>query len=268
MTDTAAVNALFAEHRPERLIAGAAITPSATREARAILPLVEVNILGALRTLEVGFAAGVQRAVFLSSASVYGDAEPVSGVLDELASFPRPTGAYGIAKFAAEQLALRMGLAKDVDIRVARIGTVFGPWERDTGLRDTLSQIHQVMELSGAGTEVVLPREGPRDFVYAPDVARVIATLLDAPEARGIFNIGLGMEWSVADWCRALAEQRPLSWRIAAPGEAANVNYHAPNDRPPLAIRRLQDDLGVPPFSGLHEAMPRYLAWLDGEKSS
>ncbi len=262
--DRAAVRAATARARPEAVILGAAITPAAASDADTMVDLVAVNVLGAVQTLEAAFEAGAQRAVFLSSASVYGAAVDAGTPLDEATNFPAPTTGYGACKLAAERLALRFGECRGVPVRAVRIGTVFGRWERETGLRQTMSPIHQVMRQALAGERVALPRPCKRDFIYAPDVARAVATVLFAENAaHDLYNVGLGAEWTVEDWCAALAQRRDFSWSMAGEGLAPTVNLFGPADRPMMRIDRLRDDLGFAPAFPMAAALDDYLAWLD-----
>jgi nucleoside-diphosphate-sugar epimerase len=262
VTDEAFLKDVIHVARPDRLIVGAALTPGPGSEARSICALAAVNVLGALRTLEIGLSVGARRAVLLSSGAVYGAAQTVEGWLDEAGSAPQPTAAYAISKLAAEQLALRMAASTPADIRVLRVGTAFGPWERETGDRDTMSPIFQVMTQALAGATVILPREGLRDFVYVRDIADAVVALADAGDARGPYNAAPGMQWSVADWCRLLASRMPFDWRLAAHGDTPTVDLHMTIDRAPLSARRLEADTGFRAAYGLQEAMTDYLAWL------
>src|SRR5690606_37371153 len=85
---------------------------------------------------------------------------------------PEPDSLYAITKYASERLCARFRARHALDVVCARLGSVFGPWERDTGVRDTYSLPFQIFRRAAAGEEVVLPRrEARRDWVYASDVA-------------------------------------------------------------------------------------------------
>lgn len=262
--DRGAVRTTAERARPDGVIVGAAITPAALNDAEAMVGLAAVNVLGCAQTLEAAFDAGAGRGVILSSASVYGTAADRGEPLDESASLPNPTAGYGASKLAAERLALRFGVCRRVPVRVVRIGTAFGRWERATGLRQTLSPIHQVMHQMLAGRRVVLPRPGRRDFIYAPDIARAVAAVLFAPVGgHDVYNIGLGVEWTVADWCTALAVRRPFAWQMADGDVPPTVELFSATDRPMLKVDRLTEDLGFRPAFGMEAALDDYLSWLD-----
>jgi UDP-glucose 4-epimerase len=120
----------------------------------------------------------------------------------------------------------------------------------------------QATSAARSGREAVLQRAGPRDWVYALDVADAIASLLTpvpAP-AHALYNIGPGTVWNVADWCRRLAERFPgFRWRI---GEPFTVELHGPGDRKPLSIVRIRADTGWRPRYGLDAAFTHYMNFL------
>lgn len=261
--DERAVRDSLTSQKIDAVVHGAALTPGETSEAREAVATVGVNVLGTTTVATAAVACGITRMLLLSSASVYGPQDAVHE-LDERTTQPHPASLYAITKFAAEQVAGRLAAHHRLDLRVARLGSVFGPWERDGGVRDTVSAIFQVMQAAAGGREAVLPRPGRRDWIYAPDAAAaVIALLLREPRCDGAVNIGLGAEWSVADWCERLALIRPaFRWRIAGPGEPATIDFHGPHDRPALAIRRLMTEIGFTPRFGLGAACDHYSRWL------
>ncbi|MGK7871315.1 NAD-dependent epimerase/dehydratase family protein [Falsiroseomonas sp. E2-1-a20] len=263
LRDAAAVQALFAQEKPDRVVHGAAVTTAAGRDGEAATATAAVNIMAALHVLDAAAAQGTQRLVFLSSASVYGTTTPAQGLLDEALSLPQPSAVYGITKLAAERLLLRAGPLRGVQVFAARLGGVFGRFERDSGLRDTLSPMHQVMQAARLGQPIILPRPGSRDWIYAPDVAEGVAALLlaEAP-ASPVYNLSSPVIWSVAEWCAALALRSKIDWRLAGPDEPATVDFHGPDDRPPLATARAQQDFGFRARFGMAEALTDYLDWL------
>ena len=141
---------------------------------------------------------------------------------------------------------------------------MFGTWERDTGVRETLSPVFQVTEAALAGRPVVLPRPGKRDYIYARDIAGGLLALLDRAEApSGVVNLAPGVEWTVADWCDRLALRLPgFSYSFAGPDLAATVDHHAARDRSPLDNTRLLEEVGFRPSFGLSEAFEDYMTWL------
>ena len=263
VADAAAVLALFEAERPQAVVHGAAITAGPERERRDPGSIVAVNLGGTLNVIAAAARLRPRRLLYFSSSSIYGENGFDDLPLDEGRSHPVPEQLYAITQYAGERASLRARTLHGLDVVCARLSSAFGPWERDTGHRDTLSPLWQATMLARAGEEAVLEREGLRDWVYGRDIADAAALLLEAERPRcGVYNIGPGEPWTVAEWCRRLqARLAGFRWRVGAP---ANVLLHAARDRNPLAIARLRDEFGWRPRFGLDAAFDDYLAWLEG----
>lgn len=248
----------------DALVHVAAVTAGATNDLDRAVEILDINTLGTARALNAARRAGVGRVVFTGSGSVYGESATAAPELGETDVAAVPETVYAISKYAAERLAIRARRTMGQDVRCLRLGAVFGPWERDTGVRDTLSPIFQVTQAALAGDAVVLPRPGRRDWIYARDVAGAVLAALDHPRGfDGVINVAPGTEWSVADWCERLAARLPgFGYTMARVGHLPTVDYHGPGDRSPLANRRLVEELGFTPRFTLDAAFEDYMAWL------
>ena len=74
---------------------------------------------------------------------------------------------YGLTKRAAETILPRIAVTQGVNFTAARLGSVYGPWEYATGVRDTLSPMLQVLECARAGREAVLGPPWRGDYIYS-----------------------------------------------------------------------------------------------------
>jgi nucleoside-diphosphate-sugar epimerase len=247
VTDTALLEKVMREQRIEAVWHGAAITAGAEREKREASRILEVNTLATIRSLEAAARAGVRRFIYPSSSAVYGETAFVGeGTVREDEPL-RPLNLYGISKVAAEGAVLRLGPALGVEVCAGRINAVFGPWERDTGLRDTLSPHLQMAAMAHEGREAVLAKGADRDWIYAPDVAQAFVTMLEAPKLPPVaMNVTQGKLWPLAIMAEALADRlQTFKWRF---GET-NLGYGGPIDRPRRALsgKLLQEKLGWSP---------------------
>lgn len=267
--DRAALDRVIAAHRPQQMVHGAALTPGEATERAQAGETVSVNVLGTVTVMEAAAAAGgIGRIVHLGSVSAYGRSGFAVEVIDE--DTPRaPEVTYAITKLAGEQLALRLAALHGQDLVVCRLGTVFGPWERATGVRETLSSVFLATELARAGRPAVFARPCRRDWLYSRDVAGAVIAVLDHPApAIRVVNVGPGVTWTLAEWCDRLSARHPrFTYRIAAPGETPTVELWGERDRAPLAIDRLQREIGYQPRFGLDAAFSDYLEWLDAGES-
>ncbi len=244
------------------VVMGAALTAGAAREAAEPESIIAVNLLGAIHVLRQARAAGVARVVNLSSGSAYGAAAAEDGLLREDGR-TEPGGLYAISKRASEQMAARLAALWQQDIVSVRLSTVFGPWERATGARDTLSPQLQIIQAAAAGQQALLPREGWRDWIYAPDVAAAVLALLRAgPLQHRLYNITQPQPWALLRWGQEVARHWPgLQCRLAAAGEAATISLHGDYDRPSLDPARLRQELGWQAGWGMAESAAHLAAW-------
>jgi nucleoside-diphosphate-sugar epimerase len=243
----------------------AVVTAGSAREAADPGGIVAVNVLGAVATLMAAKRAGADRFVYPSSGAVYGHAARGAAELDEETTGTAPASLYGLTKRAAETILPRIAETQGMRCVCLRFGSVYGPWEYATGVRDTLSPMLQALEAARAGREIVLGPAWKGDFVYSRDVGAGVVQVLDAPRwRRTVYNLGGGRFESAADWCAALARAMPgARWRLAAPGEAYEIESHTGFDRAKMRIDRIAGDCGVSPAFDFDAAARDWLGWLD-----
>lgn len=241
--DRAAVDAAIAG--VEVIVMGAAITASAERDAAEPETILQVNLLAQVPILTAARKAGVRRIINLSSAGAYGATAFRHALLEEDMACD-PVSLYAITKFASERVAARLAALWSFDIISVRLSGVFGPWERATGVRDTLSPQVQILDALQQKREALLARPGMRDWVYAPDVADALALLAEAPTLQhALYNISSGQEWSALKWGEAQAALHPgFICRLAGDGEAPTIHLHSDADRAPLSVARLEQEFG------------------------
>ena len=267
VADEADVGALFGRHEFRKVIHTAAITAGPAREASDARTIVDVNINGTLNVLHAARAANCTRVVYVGSGQAYGETHDEGLRLHEETSPSRPVDIYGITKFAAEQMALRLAALWPLDVVCVRLGSLFGPWEFDTGVRDMLSPYLQTARLAVRGERAVVPaREVWRDWIYSRDAASALAALTraDVPKYR-LYHLASGIDWrdTFGRWCDALRHAYPrFSWRWATAAERPNVTFVVERDRSPMDIGRLTDDLGFEPRFGPDAAYGDYASWL------
>jgi UDP-glucuronate 4-epimerase len=265
--DASSVEALFAgPRRVERMVHASAITAGVAREKRDPATIVEVNVAGTARALQAAHRHGVGRIVHVSSGSAYGRSLFECPRLYEDVTRERPETLYQITKFAGERTALRLRELYGLDLACTRLGSVIGPWERDTGVRDTLSTHFQLARLAEQGGSAILPqREYRRDWVYCRDVAAAIVALLEAKSlAHTLYNLSSDRAWGgLAPWCQRLqTTYRGFSYRVAGEGERSSLAISELQDRGVMDIARIGQDIGFKPRFGPDEAYEDYARWL------
>ena len=265
--DLPMLKAVFREHSVKRVIHTAVITAGATREAREPNEIIDVNLRGTVNILEAAKSVGCQRVIYVGSGQAYGKTHEDRAPLREEISPSRPEEVYGITKFAAEQIALRLGALWEIPVISVRLGSVCGPWEFDTGARDMLSPQLQAAQLAVRGQTAILPAtEAWRDWIYSRDVASGLTAVLEAPAPHhNLYHLSSGVDWrgSFAHWCEVLKNAYPrYSWRIAVEGERPNVSFVLERDRAPMQIERMVQDIGFKPRFGPGAAYDDYIGWI------
>ena len=259
---------LFRQHRIDRVVHMAAITASADRERIAADTIVSVNLAGLAAAMTAAAEAGVRRFVTVSSIAVYGGEPPDGSLIDEDTPHA-PQSLYAITKSCGEAITARLGALHGLDWIVARLGRVFGPYEHDTGVRDTLSQIHQADAAAIAGRPIAFARPCLKNWSYAPDVATRLAILADtATHAHRVYNLGSEHAWTLADWCERL-RLRHDDFRFEvtgdAPPEAIVIDLGGSRDSGLLSWQRFADEFDPPPSAGLEAAFDGTMRALEAD---
>ncbi len=123
---------------------------------------VERNVLATQRLLERYRGSRLERFVYASSSSVYGDAKSYPTAENAL---PRPLSPYGVTKLAGEHLALLYGRNFDTPAVALRYFTVYGPRQRPD------MAFHRFCRALLQGGEITVYGDGrqSRDFTYVSD---------------------------------------------------------------------------------------------------
>jgi nucleoside-diphosphate-sugar epimerase len=268
VTDAAALRALFRDRRIGAVFPFAAITAGPQREAAQPQAVLDVNLKAVIATLEAARDAGtVRRVVLPSSAAIYGESAYAHRSLDEVATPPVPISLYGVTKYAVERAGLRLCALWGLDAVAARIGATFGPWERDTGLRDTLSLHLALAQAAMRGEAVVLPPAPlpAYDWIYVRDLAAGLLALLDAADPpHRVVNLASGMDWSprYPACLDALVRAFPdFRWRHAEAGEEPTIRWNETRPRGVMSVARAAA-FGWRPRFDPAGATTDYAGWL------
>lgn len=256
------LRALMSAHRFSAVIHAAAITAGPDMERAHPERIVSVNVGGTAAVMRAAAEAGCPRVVIASSASVYPLAKANDARFRADIDPPAPAALYGLTKKMTEDVAIRLGAVYGIATPILRIAGVYGPFERDTGVREILSAPAQVLADAQAGRPTRLSRPGYAGWLYSRDAAGGLATLAAAgfDQPAPIFDLGGPEVFSVEAFCAAIAPAFPC-WSHGVDAAAPTVRYQIPADRPGSDFGRLKAATGFAPRFGLAEAAVDYLAW-------
>ena len=210
-----------------------------------------VNNIGATQTLlEACVGTTLERVVYASSSSVYGDAVAMPMREDAL---PQPVSPYGVTKLAAEQLCYLYYANHNVPTVSLRYFTVYGPRQRpDMGF-------HKFLRAALRGEPITLYGDGQqtRDFTFVHDA--VSATM--AAGTRGtpgrVYNIGGGSRVSISDVLEMIGRVsgRRLQF-VLDPAQKGDMRHTYAD------TSRARAELGFAPSVELEKGLAAEYAWL------
>jgi len=164
----------------------------------------QVNIGGTFNVLLAAKKYGVERVVYTSSASVYGNPRYLPINEDDCLSTLNP---YAASKLSGENYCSAFYESYNVPVVVLRYSNVYGV--NQSPLNPYCGVISKFFDrlMNGQAPQIHGDGEQTRDFTYVSDV--VEATLLAAlsPKAEGeVFNVGSGKETSINELITLMIE--------------------------------------------------------------
>ena len=168
----------------------------------------EVNIGGTFNVLEACAKNNVQRLVYSSSASVYGDA------VEEPMTEDHPynnNNFYGATKIAGEHMARSLyhrfkDTAQRFDYVGLRYMNVYGPRQDYQGAY--ISVIMKILDRIDAGLPPIIYGDGSQayDFVYVGDCAAANVAAMKADATDEFYNVGTGIRTSIKELSELVLE--------------------------------------------------------------
>ena len=210
------------------------------------------NIEATQVLLEACTKASIERLVYASSSSVYGDNVSMPMTEDAL---PQPVSPYGVSKLAAEQLCYLYHVNYGVPTVSLRYFTVYGPRQRpDMGF-------HKFLRATMRGEPITVFGDGEqtRDFTFVADAVTATITAATRGVPGRVYNIGGGSRVSVNEVLEMIA-------RVAGRRPVVQVDPVQKGDmRHTYADTSLaRADMGFAPTIGLEEGLAAEHAWLLG----
>jgi UDP-glucose 4-epimerase len=195
------------------------------------------------------------RMVYPSSAAVYGCRH--NGLLEETFQ-PDPVSPYGVHKLMAEQLCLSAARNFDIDCRIVRFFSLYGPGLRKQLLWDAARRLveagDEAVEFFGTGQET-------RDWLHVRDAATLMLTLAEHELPPAIVNGASGDVRSVEDMLVSLRDA------LASDAQITFNNQVREGDPQHLQAEiHLVAELGWQPKVSSAEGLEEYAGWFKSLK--
>lgn len=179
--------------------------PSVIRSVEDPWTANEVNIDGTLNLLIAARDAGVERLVFSSSSSVYGDT-PVLPKREDM--IPTPLSPYALHKLTGEHYCRMFSSLYGLKTFSLRYFNVFGP--RQNPKSDYAAVIPLFVRAYLEDRAPVIHGDGKqtRDFTFVEDIVRANLACCTAPEsaAGGVFNVAWGNRITINELADTIAK--------------------------------------------------------------
>ncbi|PXX79186.1 NAD-dependent epimerase [Rivihabitans pingtungensis] len=253
VADWPALDALFAEQRPDAVIhlAAQAGVRYSIQNPHAYA---QSNLLGMTHILEACRQHPVQHLVYASSSSVYGKNAKAPFAEDDRTD--QPVSFYAASKKANEVMAASYSHLYQLPATGLRFFTVYGPWGRP----DMAPWLFTEAILRGEPIKVFNHGRLQRDFTYIDDIVegilRVLAQLPQGDCPHTLYNIGNHQPVELMTFISTIEQ--------ALGREAEKIYLPMQDGDVPITYadtQKLRDAVGFSPDTPLADGMRRFVDW-------
>lgn len=213
-----------------------------------------LNVDATQRLLEASVGRPIERLVYASSSSVYGD-EVTLPMHEE--ALPQPVSPYGVTKLAAEQLCHLYFVNHAVPTVSLRYFTVYGPRQRpDMGFNRFFTALLEGRPVTQFGDGLQT-----RDFTYVGDAVAATAAAAVRGVPGRVYNIGGGSRVSLREVFEMLGRVsgRPVAVDRQPPQKGDMRDTYADTSR-------ARADLGFAPSVGLEDGLREMFRWMEATR--
>jgi UDP-glucuronate 4-epimerase len=253
IADRDAIEKLFAEVRPERVLhlAAQAGVRYSLKNPHAY---VQSNLVGFVNMLEGCRHHGVRHLVYASSSSVYGANTKVPFAVGD--TVDHPVSLYAATKKSNELMAYSYSHLSGIPTTGLRFFTVYGPWGRP----DMSPWLFTSAILEGRTIDVFNHGKMQRDFTYVDDIVEGTLRVLDhvpvGTPPYHLYNIGNHQPVELMDFIgtleRVLGVEAKKNFLPMQPGDVP-VTYADTAD--------LRRDVGFAPSTPLSQGLQHWADW-------
>lgn len=219
----------------------------------------DANVRGTFNVIMESVQAKVQRIVYSSSASVYGDA--VETPMNEDHPYNNFTF-YGASKIAGEHFLKSLGHRYNLPWAGLRYMNVYGPRQDYKGAY--VAVMHKVLDRVESGQRPLVFGDGTQqyDFVHVHDVARANILAMKADVTGKNYNVGRGIGTTIKELTELLLRLKGSNLEIQY--EPAGQTFVTNRIGDP---RRAEKDLGFKWTIDLEDGMKSLIAWRDEDSA-
>lgn len=230
-----------------------AAIPSVPRSVADPLKTNDAGITGTLTVLVAARDCGIEKVVFASSSSVYGETESLPKREDMEC---RPMSPYAVTKLAGEHYCRVFNELYNLKTVALRYFNVYGPMQDPKS--EYAAVVPKFIDCALRGEAFPIHGDGlqSRDFTFVGDVVR--ANLMAAESnATGVYNIGGGKRTTVVELAQAISEVVGTEMKVVhLPPRPGDVKDSWAD------ISKAYRDFGFKPAFTLREGISETVAWF------
>ncbi len=215
---------------------------------------IDVNVGGTANVFSAARDAGVERLVYASSSSVYGDSPHLPKVEGEEG---RPLSPYALSKRMNEELAETFADCFEMTLVGLRYFNAYGPRQRPDEPYAAVIPRFFAAALEGRHPVIYGDGEQSRDFTYVGDAVRANLLAATAPDATGsvAVNVAGGRQTSVSDLAQRVLDTVGSTMEPTYQPERPGDVKHSLAD-----LNRVTERLGFAPSVDLEAGLALSLA--------
>lgn len=250
LCDYDAVRQVFQEHQFTHIIHIAAVAGVRPSVMNPVF-YQKNNGDSTINLLQLASEANIQKFVFASSSSVYGNCKNVPFV--ETEDISKPISPYAATKVAGEAMLYSFHSLYKIPSVALRFFTVYGPRQRPD------LAINKFTKLITAGKPIEVYGDGSaqRDFTYIDDIVDGVLKSIDLDCKFEIFNLGESQTTDVRSLIKLLEERL---------GMQAQVQYTdpVPGDVPITYadVTKSKSVLGYNPQTKINDGLTKFVDWF------
>lgn len=220
----------------------------------------EVNCRGTFNVIMAAISAGVQRVVYSSSASVYGNAVEVP--ITEKHPYNNFTF-YGATKIAGEHFFKSLGDRYGLNWAGLRYMNVYGPRQDYNGAY--IAVMHKILDRIENGERPIVYGDGSQcyDFIAVEDIARANVLAMNSKASGANYNIGTGLGTSIKELTQMLLDLTNSNLEIQY--EPAGLTFVTSRIGCPKAARK---DIGFEWTIDLKDGLKRLIDWRNADRAA
>ena len=218
---------------------------------------IKTNIMGFMNLLECCRKYQVEKLVYASSSSVYGNTKKIPFDVNDLVD--KPISIYATSKIANELMSHTYNHLFKIKTIGLRFFTVYGPWGRP----DMAYYIFCDKIIRGEPIDIFNNGNLKRDFTYIDDIINGTKSAMNSNYECEVFNLGNNKSENIMDIIRLIeknvGKNAIINYKDMQPGDVtqtyANIEY-------------TQKKLGYKPKISISEGIPKFIDWYKSYKNN